>query len=584
MEQWWERYPEQLEAEQIGLDSLGYTWQIDESAKQSGLLVIHVEIPHEGEKLLLTATYPGSYPYFPPHVILSNKVLPRHQQPVGKNLCLLARDGEEWRPGNDSLAILLRDQLPKLLRVSSTDVTADFVAETEDHIGEPFSSFLIYAPYCAVVVPDGTPPSASSEGLLSIHLRAVLSGWNKEMPFANGIVSTISDLSGRALVAGLPAPPSFPEKHQGYWLRLPARPSSEKTQEHDYFVKLLMSRVPAFNAALNKAKVGKTFILGFVYPDEVSWRSNADDWFFIVVKVEVEAKRSRPVTYKLGFVRADWGGEQAWMRRAPMLKPLRKKKALIIGLGSLGAPLALHLARAGIQALHLIDYDHIQIGNTVRWALGWQYAGFQKACAIANHIQVEYPYTSATWQDMRIGMVNGQFNDYNVIREACEKCDIIVDAAANHRVSHFLSDLAKELGKPYVWLTTTHGTAGGVVGRVLPEWDFGCWHCFQYSLADKSLPLPADIGADEIQPGGCSQATFIGAGINSEEVALLAARLIIATLCSGEADGYPDFAWNVAVGDFTEGERSMAPAWRTYQLGINPACKLCSQDEENLDK
>src|SRR3546814_1560625 len=82
----------------------------------------------------------------------------------------------------------------------------------------------------------------------------------------------------------------------------------------------------------------------------------------------------RTAQAELRFIRTDWGCEQAWMTRAPSLAPIRARSALVVGLGSLGSPLTLHLARAGIGNLHLVDCDHLQIGNTVRWALGWQYA------------------------------------------------------------------------------------------------------------------------------------------------------------------------------------------------------------------
>src|SRR3546814_20646004 len=74
-----------------------------------------------------------------------------------------------------------------------------------------------------------------------------------------------------------------------------------------------------------------------------------------------------------------------------------------------------------------------------------------------------------------------------------------MDSSANQRISYFLSDRTEELGKQYVWLTTTHGAAGGVVGRVVPSKTKGCWHCFQHGLFDKSIRLPANNGSAEVQ-------------------------------------------------------------------------------------
>ena len=169
-----------------------------------------------------------------------------------------------------------------------------------------------------------------------------------------------------------------------------------------------------------------------------------------------------------------------------------------------------------------------------------------------------------------------QPSQYEILERLIIESDIVIDAAASYRVSHFLADLAQEHGKPYLWLTTTHGAAGGVVGRVQPSKNRGCWHCFQRGLADGSIHLPADAGTDEVQPGGCSQPTFIGAGIDSDVIANQAARLAAATLCSGEDAGYPDFAWDVAVADLQRDGLSIAPEWTTHVLAARQDCPDCS--------
>uniref|UniRef100_UPI002ABDDE72 hypothetical protein n=1 Tax=Burkholderia diffusa TaxID=488732 RepID=UPI002ABDDE72 len=200
--------------------------------------------------------------------------------------------------------------------------------------------------------------------------------------------------------------------------------------------------------------------------------------------------------------------------------------------------------------------------------------------ALASHIGNEYPYTTVRGCNLRIGVPSlpgdNRVSEYTILRQLATEADIVIDAAANHRVSHFLADLACELGKPYVWLTTTHGAAGGIVGRIRAGSSNGCWHCFLRGLEDKTIRLPADAGTDEIQPGGCSQPTFIGAGIDSDAIANLASRLAVATLCSVAHDGYPDFSWDVAVADIQREGMSIAPDWTTYVLAARQDCLVCS--------
>lgn len=578
METWWQRYPKTLEAEKSALDALGHPWRIDEEAWASGHLIVHVEMPSEEGALKLRAEYPDTFPYFSPQVFLQGGSFGRHQHLFGKNLCLLAREGEDWRPGHDTLAALLRDQLPLIQQVNATETSSEVVANIEDHVGEPFSSFLPNQPNGMIVVPDETPALEHAAGRLTLLVRKMPS----DQPggaFVNGILKSISDLSRKPLIEFSPAPPVFSENLNGFWMRLPTRPCvTEREKLEDHFLSLMRSKVPAFSKAVETAKRGQIIVAGFVYPDEVSWRRNADDWIFLAVRTQRESKGARPALVQRQFIRADWGGENSWTQRAPALRPLRSKSALVVGLGSLGSPLTLHLARAGIGNLHLMDCDYLQVGNTVRWALGWQYAGLHKASALAFHLLQEYPYTSAHQYGVRVGAPTpqGALSDYQLIRSVSEQMDLIVDATANHRVSHFLADLAQELGKPYLWLTTTHGASGGVVGRIRPGETAGCWHCYQRNLEDGVIRLPADSGTNEIQLGGCSQPTFIGAGIDSDEVSLLAARVAVATLCAGESNPYPDFLWDVAVGDFVRDGHSISPDWTPYPLKPNRGCTACA--------
>jgi molybdopterin/thiamine biosynthesis adenylyltransferase len=493
---------------------------------------------------------------------------------------LLAREGEDWSPGHDTLAKLLDEQFPRIQEINAAAAPPEFVAEHEDHVGEPLSSFLSYYPQCSLIVPDDTPPAQHTGGRLILNIRNVPRQPAQAL-FVNGVVQKICDVAGKPLVDFPVTLPVFSQPLYGFWMRLLERPklSDEPQLQRDLFARINKD-LPAFKKAFNTAKRGQIIIAGFVYQDEQTWRQSSDDWLFLSIQITVEAKGARPAQGQLHFIRADWGGEQAWMRRAPSLLPLRSKSALVVGLGSLGSPLTLHLARAGIGSLRLLDYDHLQVGNTIRWALGWQYAGFDKVSALLTHIGHEYPYTAAQGYNLRIGAPSRAseefFSDHDLIRTLSDSVDIIIDASANHRISHFLSDLAKELGKPYIWLTTTHGAAGGVVGRILPDKTNGCWHCFQHGLRDKTIKLPADAGSAEIQPGGCSQPTFIGAGLDSDEIALLGARLAVATLCAEAPNGYPDFPWNVAVADLNKDGRSLAPEWTTYPLDVHPSCIACN--------
>lgn len=347
---------------------------------ERGCLVIQIELLHEEVPFNLVAIYPDTFPYFPPHAFLREQLLHRHQHPVGRNLCLLAREGEDWCPGQDTLAGLLREQFPKILAVNATDLSSPFVAETEDHVSEPLSSFLLYPPDCAIVVPDECPSIDVPAGRLTLKVRPYQKDDLKKTLSVNGMITMIADLSRKPLTVSSIQLPEFSESLEGFWLRLSERPPLEEIPNlAQFLVKRMEMDLPAFKSAFKAGKRGQVLIAGFVYQDEMTWRATSDDWLFVVIKIEQPAKGHRPQKARVQLIRTDWGGENAWMQRAPVLRPVRAKSALIVGLGSLGSPLTLQLARAGVGVLHLIDCDHLQVGNTIRWALGWGLPASQKA-------------------------------------------------------------------------------------------------------------------------------------------------------------------------------------------------------------
>jgi molybdopterin/thiamine biosynthesis adenylyltransferase len=572
---WWKKYPRILEAEKAALNEAKYQWHIDEDEFKAGRLAVELILPRPAGDLKLRAEYPDSYPYFPPEVFAADQIFPRHHHALQKNLCLLARGGEKWQPGRETLVQLLNEQLPTLEAVVAPDADEQMVSTAEDHVGEPLSAILPSVKNCAIIVPDETPTPECTSGRLKLLLRATAPTIEAD---ANGILKSIADDSGRQLIGFATETPAFTVPCKGFWLRLPERPKLPNEFVNGaltkHFVDLMRSKMPTFNRAFESAKRGEQIICGFLYADEVSWKGTADDWFFISVKIDREGRGAQPTKATAKFIAADWGGEKSWMFRAPALRPLRNKTALFVGTGSLGSPVVMQLARAGIKTLYLLDYDQLQVGNTVRWALGWEYAGIEKTVALKDYIVRNYPYTQVKVIALRVG--EPKSNDYESVHEVVPYVDLIIDASAAQRVNHFLADLASEYKKPYLWFSTTSGVAGGIVGRVRPAGERkGCFHCFTYALADGTIRQPADLGSPDVQPAGCAQATFIGAGVDSDEIAVAASRLAIATLSSHE-DGYPDFLWDVAVVDLYREGAPILPSWTSYDLTVHASCAACT--------
>lgn len=217
-----------------------------------------------------------------------------------------------------------------------------------------------------------------------------------------------------------------------------------------------------------------------------------------------------------------------------------------------------------------MDFDYVQLGNLPRWFLGFSAVGWPKAVAMAGYITDNYPFVSAKYYFHRLGSnIDGQ-----VLPDALEGVDLILDATAEWCVNHYLSDLAKQRGIPYVWATGTPGSQGGIVGRVVPNQTKGCWKCFQRHLVDKTIPCPAQEIVPDVQPVGCFHPTFTGTGFDMDHVALAAVRLVVSTLCAGQNGAYPDFDWDVGVLNLWDASNlPIAPKWSTHQLHKHRNCE-----------
>ncbi len=70
---------------------------------------------------------------------------------------------------------------------------------------------------------------------------------------------------------------------------------------------------------------------------------------------------------------------------------LAHERVLIVGLGSVGAPMGVQLAQAGVGEIIALDKDSLGVHNCMRHVLGTAYIGWSKAHAFAHHLAEHAP-------------------------------------------------------------------------------------------------------------------------------------------------------------------------------------------------
>lgn len=82
-------------------------------------------------------------------------------------------------------------------------------------------------------------------------------------------------------------------------------------------------------------------------------------------------------------------------KRTPFSKTVMQHMAseniLLVGVGSVGAPMGLELARSGVGKLIALDKDILEIHNCMRHTLGTSYIGWPKSIAFAEYLKTHAP-------------------------------------------------------------------------------------------------------------------------------------------------------------------------------------------------
>jgi molybdopterin/thiamine biosynthesis adenylyltransferase len=284
---------------------------------------------------------------------------------------------------------------------------------------------------------------------------------------------------------------------------------------------------------------------------------------------------------KVFFCRAGRAGPSDVIERQPELAPLRHATVSLFGLGALGAPIAMELARAGVRLLRVLDYDFVDPATTTRWPFGLHAAGLQKAAVIFQAIKRDYPFTDIEGFNYCLGALPDPSGSgptaHEIMRDMTRDTSLILDATAEIGIQQFLGDFAAEARLPYLGVDATPGAWGGRIVCIIPGTTEGCWLCYKYAQRDHLIPEPPMHPDGELQPVGCSEPTFTGGGFDLAQVALTAVRIAVSTLCAGTPGAYPTADWDVTTVALRALDGTLIlPQFQGHRLERHPECPRCT--------
>jgi len=575
MRPWTERLPERLAFELAEFERLapGFTADQDELARHQRL-VMHGGIERDGSSIPARVVYPDSFPYMRPEVYAPELALQRHFNPFDGNLCLLDRSTREWDT-SDSGAWLIATRLPELLALLAQGGQALRAGEAPQ--GEPLTSFLTTFTGAALFFAQETieVPERLVSGTLEL-------GLGMASPVAGALrAAVISVRSSKQAPGGQwrsePAPERLASRFQATriaipWVRLDELPG---TRDTDAFIDLAREVSP--EAAAPRwlpAQLGQIAPLALLVPEEVRQGEIEQTWVLAVRVRPPSGVRGAPTAYLLRGERLSIADLHA---RTPALAGIENRAVSLVGLGALGAPTAMELARTQLGTLKMLDKDVLEVGNIVRWSFGLSSVGAPKAAILAEQIQLQYPFTNATGYTQHIGAptsTNSEARESEVLTAFLEDSDLLIDATGEIGVSQLLADLAREQRTPMLCAWGTEGGWGGAVAELRPEQGGGCWFCLQIAIDEESVPAPPAEPGGLVQPRGCGAPTFTGSSFDMLEIVAQTLR------CARRMLLEPPRRSSVHLCSMRsrDGRELAAPVWETLTLDPQPRCPYCHVD------
>lgn len=187
----------------------------------------------------------------------------------------------------------------------------------------------------------------------------------------------------------------------------------------------------------------------------------------------------------------------------PRAETLLGKRITVIGCGSVGAPVALALARAGVGSMNFIDPEALVPANLGRHPLGADSLGRNKAHALAGLVRTELPHVR------RVDSHDVQWHEAAKLDAAIfESSDLIVSAIGNWTAEGALNEWHVFRGRRqpilYGW-TEAHACAGHALAVTSKG---GCLQCGFSSTGVPKSPAVSWPEGSQLEHEPACGATF----------------------------------------------------------------------------
>lgn len=552
---WFAREIELYSKERETWGNLGFSVD-QEILKEKGQIVFKGKIPNEGEEYDFEIRYPEGYPYIAPSVKCTSVEFQKHQTPVSQTICW----HEEWKNYGIVGAKDIIPQLQKWLRGIKHGFNPN--EESED---------IIPAYYEAI----------SSREAIIITPTKIYENWTEEHGRFEMRVQFRNELIQAELTKIKSEKSEYESEHKIY-------PNGEMykgicfnvDQEPPFFKeqKTLLEWLEEKVGVSDIKEICRTEsiknpdlgpILGIRYPRNGSYH-------FLVVALETMqfSENATHVKYfQMVVFESEILSSEHLFKRVSNLQPLQNKHVVIVGLGAIGSPVAVELAKAGIRKMTFVDPDRIKAGNVVRHVTNFDHIGMTKVEAVQKVCNKHNPY-------VRIEMKRdwwGHVNENSVIA-TLKDADLVVCCVGHSPVERYVNEVTRRMGIPTIYAYSGLGALSGRIFLVEGKESL-CYHCHQYAIGE--LRVPSLKHPDEtimIHEEGCAGPSFLGSGIDTGTIALHTSRFALQTLLKKYGESYEAASYNHMVWHSQNGEGKVEVIQVTVEAKSD--CPYCQIKED----
>ncbi len=216
---------------------------------------------------------------------------------------------------------------------------------------------------------------------------------------------------------------------------------------------------------------------------------------------------------------------------------LEKKRALIIGLGSGGANIAVELVKSGVGMFTLIDFDRIELHNIARHICGVNELGRLKTNAVRDAILLKNPYAKVDTFDINAD------EHLDILEAEIERADIVIAATDNNRSRFNINTLSIKHKKVAIYGRVIARAEGGDVFIYRPGGP--CYCCFigtdwmQQEEEISSLERGRQSGAIPAYASETEANEMVQVGLSSDIIPInnMMVKLILTELSKGLNSG-----------------------------------------------